>query len=112
MHIGMVETTDLDVSRQFNIASRLKRTLRLGKKTHQCYGRGQEDDSPSGVGNLSQNVNRICSSSRRLLALSENTPPPEPAGWLAWPKSGDVMLPIIGPGLLWFVKFRICIEIV
>ena len=59
-----------------------------------------------------QKVNRVCNSSRRLLAFSEKIPPPDPAGWLAWPNSGDVMLPMIGPGLLWLVTLRICIEMV
>jgi hypothetical protein len=47
-----------------------------------------------------QNVNLICNSNRRLFAFSEKIEFPDPAGWLAWPKSGDVMLPVIGPGLL------------
>jgi hypothetical protein len=48
---------------------------------------------------LPQKLNRVCSSSRRLFALSVNNPP-EPAGWLARPKRGEVMSPKIGPGLL------------
>ena len=42
----------------------------------------------------------VLNSSRRLFALSEKMPPPVPAGWSAWPKRGDVMFPMIGPGLL------------
>src|SRR5262249_43260681 len=48
----------------------------------------------------------------RLFALSEKMAFPAPAGWLAAPKSGDVMLPMIGPGLSWLVKLRNCIETV
>ena len=59
-----------------------------------------------------QNVNRVCISRRRLLAISENAPKPAPAGWFAWPKRGDVMLPMIGPGLLWFVMLRMYIDTV
>ena len=51
--------------------------------------------------NLSQKANRSWSSSRRLLAFSRN---PSlfgaPAIWFAWPNSGEVMLPMMGPGLL------------
>ena len=56
-------------------------------------------------------MNRVCNSSLLLFALSEKVPP-KPAGWFACPNNGDVMLPMIGPGLLWLVMLRICIEIV
>ena len=62
---------------------------------------------------LSQKVNRICNSRRRLLAASEK---PSPFGvvavWLARPKIGELILPIIGPGLLRFRTLRADIEIV
>src|SRR4051794_22077478 len=71
-------------------------------------GKGKEQSG----GAAHQNVSRVCNSSRRLFALSEKTPLPEPAGWLARPNSGEAMLPMIAPGLLWFVTLRICIETV
>jgi hypothetical protein len=61
-----------------------------------------------------QNVNRVCSSKRLLLAASEKIVPPRagvPVGWIALPNSGDVMFPMIGPGLLWLSRLRIDIEI-
>src|ERR1700730_10806646 len=60
-----------------------------------------------------QNVNFTCISSLRLLAFSEKPSPfTEPAIWLARPKRGDVMLPMIGPGLVWLKIFRADIEII
>jgi hypothetical protein len=59
----------------------------------------------------SQNASRICSSSLRLFAASEKPVPPRfPAGWLAWPNRGEVMLPMIGPGLVWLSRLRMDIE--
>jgi hypothetical protein len=49
-----------------------------------------------------QNLNLTCSSNLRLSADSENPVPPSdpaPYGWFARPNSGEVTLPMIGPGL-------------
>ena len=60
----------------------------------------QETVPPSTITML-QNVNRVCNSSRRLFALSVKIPPPTPLnGWFALPNSGDVISPVIAPGLL------------
>jgi hypothetical protein len=47
-----------------------------------------------------QKVNRVCNSRRRLLADSEKPKPPASDGWLVCPNSGEVMLPMMGPGFV------------
>jgi hypothetical protein len=56
-----------------------------------------------------QNVSRMCKLKRSVVVLSEKIAFPEPAGWFACPNSGDVMFPMMGPGLLLLVRLRICI---
>ena len=55
-----------------------------------------------------QKLNRVCISKRRLLAFFRKNLRRSrfrPSGWHR-PNNGDVIFPIIGPGLVWFRRLR------